>query len=145
MFSSLLLTAVVLIAFASVTIIADDPSSDVESVTIYPWQFCQGCKHTVSLYTKVTSDQLLQMKKKGAPSKAPLEGTKIAEKICDDPSFYNLQPFMRWGCVKIMSEHAQDFLQEFSGQFNANDLRNKADNFKRTRRVSLLSTDTKHI
>eukprot|EP00349_Pseudokeronopsis_sp_Brazil_P000474 CAMPEP_0202962958 /NCGR_PEP_ID=MMETSP1396-20130829/6972_1 /ASSEMBLY_ACC=CAM_ASM_000872 /TAXON_ID= /ORGANISM="Pseudokeronopsis sp., Strain Brazil" /LENGTH=261 /DNA_ID=CAMNT_0049683813 /DNA_START=64 /DNA_END=849 /DNA_ORIENTATION=- len=112
-----------------ICVVADDSNKD--AVTIRPWQYCQGCKHLVNLYVKLTTQQLLQMKKKGVPSKSALEGNHIAERICDDPSFYNLQPFMRWSCVKIISEHIKDFLESFTGQFTANDIQNKADNFLR--------------
>jgi hypothetical protein len=37
--------------------------------------------------------------------------------------------------MKVLNEHESDFLAEFSGQFTANDLRNKADSFRRVRRI----------
>jgi hypothetical protein len=43
---------------------------------------------------------------------------------------------MRYSCMKVLNEHESDFLAEFSGQFTANDLRNKADSFRRVRRVA---------
>lgn len=134
---SLVLSLTLLLVTLCNVVVGEDESHKTETVTIHPWQYCQGCKYTVELYAKVAADRLKQQKKIGGP--AAMAGEEILETLCEDPAFFNMQSYMRWGCMKLLGEHMNEFLAEFAGQFTATDLMNKADNFKRARKVSLPS------
>lgn len=129
-----LVLSLTLLLIALFCIAAGQEESDkAETVSIHPWQYCQGCKYTVELYAKVAADRLKQQKKAGGP--AAMAGEEILGTLCEDPAFFNMQSYMRWSCMKLLGEHMDEFLAEFAGQFTATDLMNKADNFKRARRV----------
>lgn len=130
---SSLLSVILLMTFLCAVVSKED-SDKPDTVQIRPWQYCQGCKYTVELYAKVAADRLKQQKKAGGP--AAMAGEEILESLCEDSAFFNLQPYMRWSCMKLLGENMNEFLEEFAGQFTATDLINKADNFKRARRVS---------
>jgi hypothetical protein len=43
---------------------------------------------------------------------------------------------MKYGCMKLLEDNRLDFLNQFAGQISLNDILNKAENYKRKRRVS---------
>jgi hypothetical protein len=131
---SLLLSLTLLLVTLFYIVAVQEESDKAETVSIHPWQYCQGCKYTVELYAKVAADRLKQQKKAGGP--AAMAGEEILGTLCEDPAFFNMQSYMRWSCMKVLGDNMNEFLAEFAGQFTATDLMNKADNFKRARRVS---------
>jgi hypothetical protein len=110
--------------------------SSKETVSITKWQFCLSCKETVNLYVKLASDEIQSMQKSGKPALSSLEANQLAHFICDHSSFNNFQPWMKFGCMKLMEDHSIDFLQQFAGYVTINDIINKAENYGRKRRVS---------
>lgn len=115
------------------------PADSQDNVTITSWQYCAGCKRTVDLYSKLTAEMLDRMQKAGTQSYSKLDAVELSNGLCDHAYFNTYQPFVHWSCVKIMSEHKIDFLSEFKGNVTAANLLNKADIFKRKRKVSKCS------
>jgi hypothetical protein len=106
-----------------------------DTVTIRPWQYCQGCKHTVQLYAILSAKEMARMKKKGIPSKSQMDSVSIANGMCEHDNFYSFKPFVRWSCVKIIQESSQMLLQAFLGNQSASDMIGKHENFKRKQQV----------
>ncbi len=115
-----------------------EDDSSKETVSITKWQYCLSCKETVNLYVKLASDEIQSMQKSGKPALSSLEANQLAHFICDHSSFNHFQPWMKFGCMKLMEDHSIDFLQQFAGHVTINDIINKAENYGRKRRVSHL-------
>lgn len=134
MTSLLYFICIILVALACRVVMAQEDGENGK-IVIRPWQYCEGCKHTVQLYTMLTKDKLKNMQSRAVPSKTTVEANEVAQGICDHVSFFSMQPFMRYSCMKIMDEASQNFLEEFTGHLTVSDLQSKADSFKRKRRV----------
>lgn len=107
-----------------------------QNVSITKWQYCMSCKETVNLYIQVTTDEITNMQKAAKPPLATLEANDLVHLICDNKLFESRQPFMKYGCMKLLEDNRLDFLNQFAGQISLNDILNKAENYKRKRRVS---------
>lgn len=114
-------------------------NGEKENVTITKWQYCLSCKETINLYVKLATEEISNMQKKGRPAMSTLEANQLAHFICDHKSFEPMQPWMKYGCMKLMEDHYLTFLEHFAGQVSVNDIMNKAENYRRKRRVSRYS------
>lgn len=108
-----------------------------DSVSILSWQYCFGCKETVTLYSKLAAQELERMRKSGEKSSSLLEANRLAENMCDHPAInYKYQPFVKFSCIKLLNEHQKDFMEAFAGHATMVSFQNKADMFHRKRKVS---------
>jgi len=106
-----------------------------DSVTIRPWQYCEGCKHAVYLYSTVSAAELQRMYKAKVPNRSQMEAGDLAEGLCDNVYYSDFQPFLRWSCIKIMHENRVKFLEEFAGEATLANRLSNAENFRRKRHI----------
>jgi hypothetical protein len=107
-----------------------------ENVTISKLQYCLSCKETVNLYIKLTTEEIQSMQKTRKPAMTSLEAGELTNLICDNKYFDDFHSFVKFGCIKLMADHRLDFLKQFEGHASITDITNKAENYKRKRRVS---------
>lgn len=125
-----------IMVYAAVFVCNSQPSLEPdENVTLRPWQYCEGCKHAVHLYSTVSAAELQRMYKAKVPNKSQMEAGDLAEGLCDNVYYSDYQPFIRWSCVKIMHESRVQFLDEFAGEATLANRLSKAENFRRKRHV----------
>lgn len=109
-----------------------------DSVTITQWQFCFGCKQSVALYTKRASEEISRMQRSKVKSSSVLEANGLVEKICDHPDIlYRFQPFVRYSCIKLFTDHQNAFLSAFAGKASLLSMESRAEMFERKRKVRL--------
>jgi hypothetical protein len=105
-------TFVILFSYASI-----DPTS--ESVKITKWEFCEGCKETVNLFSIVASTELIEMQNKGKLSSIVLAVQNLVNGICDNAYLNKFNKFVKHSCIKIMDEHQHPFLKQFEGSVSS--------------------------
>jgi hypothetical protein len=125
----------IILLYISGCVVADGKT---DTATITKWQFCFGCKETVFLYLQKMYDALNAMEKTGKPPSSVLDANKISELICDDEYFKNFQPFVKFSCIKLLSDGKEKFLDNFAGATSVQTALNKAENFKRKENVCKL-------
>ncbi|RYG95662.1 hypothetical protein EON65_55640 [archaeon] len=107
-----------------------------EKVSIVSWQYCFGCKQTVSLYSRLASAELQKMQRQGKPVSSILDAGSIVSNMCDNAEWSKIyQPFVHYSCVKIMTENTTQFLNHFAGSTTVDTFTNKADMYHRKRKV----------
>jgi hypothetical protein len=86
-----------------------------ESVKITKWEYCEGCKETVNLFSLVTSTELGEMQKRGKSASSILAVQNLVNGICDNVHLNQFNKFVQHSCIKIMDEHQLPFLRQFEG------------------------------
>jgi len=108
-----------------------------EKVTIKSWEFCEGCKSTVNLFSKIFAKELGKMQRGGVPSFSSFEAASVVNLICDDEYFNQFVPAVRYSCINIMDNHREQFLRHFTGNASAVTVANKALVFSRKREICI--------
>lgn len=111
-----------------------------EKVTITQWQFCLSCKKTVELYQKLTKETILSYQKLAKPARSQMEGTNVANRLCQDKEYDKFEPYVRYGCMKLMNDHRNEFLKEFAGFVGIPQLNNRAEGFSKKRHICVKHT-----
>jgi hypothetical protein len=89
--------------------------SPSKQVTLSKWQYCAGCKGAVEILTTLATNKIVEMEKSGNPSGGELDITPLVENLCDLSYYDRYDPFMRYGCLKLLQDHQQEFLSIFDG------------------------------
>ena len=96
------------------------PPTPKENQTITPWEYCEACKATVDLYSRLSTAKLQSMQNSGAKPGSALEASSILEGMCENEEFVDSYiPAMRYGCYKLTYDNVTKFLTPFEGQSSA--------------------------
>ena len=114
--------------------IENDPPAN-NSATITKWQYCEGCKETVNLFSMVSAAELAKMQKEGKLAKSVLEVQNLVTLICDNEYLTKFQPFIKYSCMKIMDEFRLPFLKQFEGSMSSTMMTQKLDIFERKKNI----------
>ena len=106
-------------------------SEPIESVTIKSWEFCEGCKETVNLFSRVFAQELSHMNKKGVAPFSAFEAGNIVNLICDNAYFEQYVPSIKYSCINLMEKHRVEILEHFTGNASAVTVANKAQVFEK--------------
>ncbi len=117
---------------------AESHTSDIapENATIKSWEYCEGCKETVNLFSKKFAAALHTMHTSGVRAFSQFEASSVVNLICDDKHFTQFIPSLRYSCIKIMNDHSTAFLTQFQGNASSVTIANKGEVFKRKKQVS---------
>lgn len=111
-------------------------ASSAPNVTITAWQYCQGCKITVDIYSKVAARELKLLDKLPAGQKKVMDAAKAVDHLCDNPMFYHYGDFGSFSCIKVLEDESrQKFLEEFAGTTSMNGLLNKRGIYDKKKKV----------
>ena len=105
------------------------------NVSISKWEYCEGCKETVNLYTRVLSNKLLSMHNGGVKAHSELIAEDLVNGICDSEDLVKYKDFVKYSCIKIMDNHNSVFLKQFEGTSSPTNVLNKALVFERKKHV----------
>ena len=110
-------------------------------VTISGWEYCQGCKQTVEICSKVTAKELKLLDKLPKGQKKVLDAVKITDLLCDNPLFEAYGQFGKFSCIKVLedSDHRLKFMEEFTGSTSISKLLSKKSIFDRKKKVFMSS------
>ncbi len=108
----------------------------VESVKITKWEYCEGCKETVSLFSQVSAAELNKMQKDGKSAKSVLAVQDLVAGICDHKSLNQFNRFIQLTCIKIMEEHQLPFLKQFEGSVSSTSVTHNSVVLEQKRKVS---------
>jgi hypothetical protein len=112
-------------------------ASTVPNVTITAWQYCEGCKVTVDIYSHVAANELRTMDKAPPGQRKQLDAGRLVDHLCDNPLFQKYGEFSSYSCIKTLDdEYRLKFLEAFAGTTRASTLLNKRSIFDRKRKVS---------
>lgn len=104
--------------------------------TITYSQYCLGCKQTVDIYSKYASDEFKKYQiAVGKKEARTLNAFDLLDNLCDHPDMQNYQEFVRFSCLKMMSEYKQEFIKPFQGYTNSELLNNKREVFTKKKSV----------
>jgi hypothetical protein len=92
-----------------------DPNNPPNQVTLSKWQYCAGCKGTIELFTTLATNKIIEMQSKGISSGEELDVAPLLDTICDLGYYERYAPFMKYGCMKLLKDHQQEFLDTFNG------------------------------
>ena len=103
-----------------------------EDVTIAPWMYCEGCKHTVKTYSLLVAKAL-----EGRESRPP-----NLDEVCDGKLFNSnkYQPYFQYSCIKIMREHINLFREEFEGTVSIASAQSRVGIQNLKRKVSIVES-----
>lgn len=122
-----------------------EESAEVPSVSVSKQDYCEGCKETVALYSRVSFDMLEDMKKKGVKPKSTLDAEVVVNKMCDHDSIKQYKDSIKYSCIKMMDEQEAriKFLEYFEGITSAPGMVGKAEIYRRKKDVRFhLATPT---
>lgn len=116
---------------------ATDTGSEPESVTIKSWEFCEGCKQTVNLFSRIFAQELSDMNKKGVAPFSAFEAGNIINLVCDNSYFEQFVPSVKYSCINLMDKHRVQILEHFTGNASAVTVANKAQVFERKKHICI--------
>ena len=105
------------------------------SVTVSKWEYCEGCKETVNLYTRSLSNRLETMHKTGVQPNSELTAQDLIDGICDSEDLQKFQNFVKYSCIKILNSNETYFLEQFQGISSTATVLQKALVFERKKNV----------
>ena len=116
-----------------------------DNQTISPWEYCEGCKVTVDLYSQLSQKKLAEMQAAGVKHGTSFDANTVIPGMCDNEDFAsNYAPAMKWSCIKIIEENATKFLLPFEGDSSAAGAKIKLFDTKReVRRVTIFINKSK--
>ena len=88
-----------------------------DEVSIKAREYCYGCLSTVEAYSSVAATRFATMQKAGVQEGVVVDADELATLLCDDSYFHPLKKYNKYSCIKILDEHRNDFLGEFSGNY----------------------------
>ncbi len=122
-----------LVVLFSVSVVV---STDAPNVTITAWQYCEGCKLTVDIYSQVAAKELKKLDNLPKGEKKVLDASKAVENLCDSTLFDAYGDFGKYSCMKVLEEEYRiKFLEEFAGSTTITSLLNKKAIFEKKQRV----------
>ena len=114
----------------------DPPAESRPNVTIATWQYCEGCKETVEVYSKEAANVLLNMNRVPGKKKE-FDAASVIHHMCDNPHFAGFAEFAKLSCIKILDEYRAPFLAKFTGSTTTTSLTNKREMFEKKKDVSM--------
>ena len=105
-----------------------------ESIT--PWEYCEGCKISVDLFSNRATKRLAEMQSNHVKSGEVFNADSVVQGMCDAEELTaNYIPAMKWSCVKITSDNLTAFLNPWLGSASAADSSAKGGVFEKKREV----------
>lgn len=130
------------VAFLAILCSCRAKEAVVPNVTITAWQYCQGCKITVDIYSKVAAQELKLLDKLPKGEKKIMDAAKVVDHLCDNTMFQSYGAFGSYSCIKVLDdEHRLKFLEEFAGSTTIADLLNKKGIFDKKKKVAYTFID----
>lgn len=105
------------------------------SVTVSKWEYCEGCKETVTLYTRSLAKRLENMHRTGVKPNSELTAQDLIYGICDSEDLHKFQNFVKYSCIKILNANETFFLEQFQGISSPTTVLQKALVFERRKNV----------
>lgn len=130
--SLLFLTSLVSNLFLYTFALSSD-EKNANNVTIKSWEYCQGCRELVDIYSKAVNDEMLNLKKKA--SSKTIDAGSLIDHFCDGEIFLEYQDFVKLSCIKILEEFRIPFLESFKGTTSESLVTNKKESFTKKQKV----------
>lgn len=108
--------------------------SERDSVTISPWEYCEGCKRSVQLFSQRVSKKFKAMQSAHLPSGEKLEAVQLIDGICEDELLREYSPSVRYSCLNLLAnpENITQFLLPWEGDSSMSMSIAKGDVYDRT-------------
>lgn len=110
--------------------------SHLEDVTISKMDYCDGCKETVNLFSRVAFSEL-ESRKNDHSKGDTLVAESLVDRICDHESISHLSDSIKYACVKIMDDPDSriTLLQMFEGSTSAPGIMTKGELFRKKKEI----------
>ena len=111
--------------------------------TIEPWEYCEGCKLTVDLYSRLTSEKMAEMQAAHEDSSSAVDADSLVKGMCDNTEFSaTYKPAAKYSCIKLLDENRSAFLNAWVGSSSAALAMSKGGVFEKKKDVSCLYIGT---